>query len=105
MRRNAWVDLLLEDLQNPLCHIPTQVRRWSGHSRARADGAGRSVRVLDDHSALVTVGIDVEDRAPNLVNAVGWNHDCESASLGGPVIGSGVANRLKVNAVGVGALA
>src|SRR5664279_664999 len=99
---NARVDLLFEDLYDPLRHVPAEVHRWPGHPRACPGGARWLVGVLDDHPDLVCVAVDVEDRPPNSGDAVGRNHEREPATFVGPVIGSGVANRLEVHVVGVG---
>ena len=102
---NAGVDLLLEDLYDPLGYIATEIDWWPGHRWACASGTGRLVGVLDGHRALFGVGSDVDDRAANLGNAVSWHDDREPATFLGPVIWIGVTDRLEVDAVGVRAFA
>ena len=62
MCRNAWIDLLLEDLHDPLSHVSAEVHRRSGHPRACAGRARWLIGILNDHSALVCITVDVLEK-------------------------------------------
>ena len=87
---DARVDLLLQDLEDPLGHVPAEVGRWAGHGRAGSGRERRAVRVLYDHPAQVDVGIDVQGGAPHLGHAFGRNDQGEALALGAPVLRSGI---------------
>jgi hypothetical protein len=69
---DARVDLLGEDLQDPLGDVATKV---GGRSARRRDGRARAVGVDDDEGAEDQVSLEIDGGAAQLLDAIRGDDD------------------------------
>ncbi len=84
---DARVDLLGEDLQDPLSDVAFEV---GGRSARRRDGRARAVGVDDEEGAEAQVSLEIDGGAAQLLDAIGGDDDRQAVVVLDDVVGSGV---------------